>query len=153
MKNYLLLLALATSFMISSCGKDDDDDKGPSKSALLANKNWMIIGLTETKSNGTGTIDTYSTLKNCVKDNILRFTPDNKFSVTEGATKCDISDPQEMINGTWALTDDGTRITGVAKGYGAEIELVELTNSKLIVKYLTIKSGITSVNQITCSAQ
>ena len=59
---------------------------------------------------GTQTSVFTTVLEACQRDNIWNFKSDGTYTVTEGASKCDPSDPDTVTSGTWQLTDSDTKI-------------------------------------------
>jgi len=122
MKNYLLLLALASSAVLTSCGDDKDDDVKPkTKTELITAGSWKATALTISPAvdfNGDGTPDSdlFQFSQACEKDDITNFKTDKTYTEEEGATKCNSSDPQVYTNGTWAFSGDETKITLTPNG-------------------------------------
>lgn len=67
----------------------------------------------------------------CEKDNLTQFDPDGTFEMTEGATRCNPSDPQVISSGNWQFLNNETRIFFE----GDELEIVQLTPAKMVLKY------------------
>src|SRR5687768_4887999 len=99
MKNLLLLVAVAFSFIFTACSKDDD--AAPSKTEMLTGKNWKVSAETVSVNNGTPN-DVYASATACEKDNFISFATDGKFTFDEGATKCSSNEPQTQA-GTWSF--------------------------------------------------
>ncbi|HRI59628.1 MAG TPA: lipocalin family protein, partial [Saprospiraceae bacterium] len=77
----------------------------------------------------------------CDKDNFVEFKADGSFVSDEGATKCNAADPQQET-GTWAFAQNETHLVVAGADYDFDAEIVELTDSKIEVKYDTDLSGI-----------
>jgi hypothetical protein len=152
-KSFLLMLAVAASFTFVSCS-DDDEDTQPNKTELLTNKNWKKTAETETMSNTPGSTDLFTSVPDCTKDDILKFGTNGTFTWNEGASKCDPTDPQEFLNGTWAFTNNETKVMITIPGLGdGELELTELTASKLVTKDVDTDQGVTTTTTTTYIAQ
>lgn len=152
MKNYLLLLAVAASVSLASCG-NDDDEVAPTKTDMLTGKKWKQVAETETRSDTTGTIDTFAPVVSCDKDDLLVFKTDSKLIFDEGATKCDPNDPQEFEAGTWALTNNESKLTLTILGFPVEGDIVELTTTKLVTRTTDVDQGVTTVTTATFEGQ
>jgi hypothetical protein len=132
-KTLFALLAGATLF--TACNKDDN--KNASARERITGQ-WM---LTEYKSifivNGQSSpaINRYDSLGACERDDLYLFNTDNTLVRDEGATKCRPStDPQTLALGTYAITNNDTRLIMPNPDAPSQIdtlELVELTGSTL----------------------
>lgn len=108
----LLYGILVSGLLFTSCGKNDDDDDVVSRRDVLIAGKWKITAGTVSVTNyplpGT---DIPSLLDSCNKDDLSIFRGDQQFIVDAGSVKCAPSDPQQDDRGTWALTDNETRLT------------------------------------------
>lgn len=112
----LILLACAPS-----CKKEKKTTPTPtptpvdtpySKYTALTTDKWKITNVYVTASTGDTSIFYYDDLmKDCEKDNFYTFTTAASISVNEGATKCDISAPQDTTDGKWELNSDTTKFS------------------------------------------
>jgi hypothetical protein len=157
MKNLSLPLAtllLAAAF--TSCKKDDD--KSPSKADQLSAKSWQLTASTVTSvDNGTTTtVDAYKQLDACEKDNFMKFNSNKTLDVNEGALRCDPTDPQ-VQTGTWDLNSDQTKLylsnAAMAGGLTAQVDLVELSDSKLVLRGTDLSNGTTDTYTLTFAAK
>ena len=151
MRNYLLMLMAASAFIFTSCNNDEDEPK-PTRTELLTNKNWKISAQSET-SNGSAPTDTYANISSCNKDDLFIFGTDGKFTWDEGATKCDPSDPQTVETGTWAFTNEESKIVLTFVGDTDEFEVQELTATQLVIKETSTFQGVTTITTTTYTAQ
>jgi len=150
MKNYLLLLAVAGAFTFTACNDDDEDVQ--SKKEMITSKTWKLTTRSQVVTDSTGNSTTDNTIDACEMDDTYKFTSDNNFIRDEGATKCDPTDPQTET-GTWALTDNDTKFTITSSGFTVPGDLVEISNSKLVVKSSLEIFGDKIVTTSTFSAQ
>lgn len=136
---FLLGLALLLG---ASCKKDDDTAKA--KADLLINGKWKIVASKATISlatGGTADFDLIAFLSTCEKDGHFVFQSAGVLISDEGTTKCDPADPQQTT-GTWELTQNETHLKVSGDDIDFEGEIVELTASKLVIKYTTDINGV-----------
>ena len=138
-----LLGLLALSLVFTGCKKDKKED--PSPTALLTNKNWVLTAETVDPPlpfGGTTITDVYAQLSACSKDDISKFTTPNVYTVDQGATKCNASDPQ-TVTGTWVLSSDQKTVTTTDASGTISFTILSLTSSELKVKGAEIQGGVT----------
>lgn len=144
-KSILYLLGL--TLVLGACSKDS---KNATNSDKLTDGQWRLTALTTSFTyNGVeSTIDAYTQLADCDKDNFFVFQSGGIFISDEGATLCNPSDPQQET-GTWSFTQNETHlvISGTSDDYDAEI--LELSDTKLRLKYNEDLNGIATTNELT----
>jgi hypothetical protein len=151
MKNYLLLLAAICALTVASCSSDKNDAL-PSKAEMLIKSNWKITERTQVTTDSAGVSTTTTALEDCLKDDTYTFSSGNKFTLDQGAIKCDSLAPQ-ISTGTWALTENDNKLTITSGNVNLTGDLVELTSSKVVLKTtLNVNSNVV-VNTTTFSAQ
>jgi hypothetical protein len=136
-KYYTLLFAI----LISACSKNNIiGDNTPT--VVIENHlygNWKITGYTQ---NG---VSIYNQLPQCEKDNIISYNVNNYLSINEGATLCDLQDPQVII-GRYSLNRDNIHIETYAGNEGDdldEFEIMVLNETTLILRdYIDINNKI-----------
>lgn len=69
----------------------------PTFTNMLAAGKWKLVGL---NSNGT---DIYNNLPACKKDNLISFKANGEYTEEEGATKCNTSASETLVNSTWYI--------------------------------------------------
>ncbi len=136
---FAALLAVVI-FLMPSCSKDK------TKTELLTTGTWRITAASVTL--GTTTTDTYASYAACDKDNFTTFVVGGVFKEDEGATKCSTSDPQ-TITGTWAFTDNETKLSIIASGTTGAFSIVTLDANTLKISQSTTSSGVTYATTIT----
>jgi hypothetical protein len=130
-----LLFFLPVLFLAVSCDDDDDDmPSGSTKTQTLTQASWKFesAGIDQDK-NGTMDADISSQINACVKDNTVKFEPNNTGTSDEGATKCPTS-PSQTIPFTWAFASNETVITisgNAVAGLGGQFKIITLTDTKL----------------------
>ena len=127
MKKRLLSFLFVSFLFALGCSKDDPLPI-EKQTKLLAgvggqSKTWLLVGGSIVDNQGTLDL---STLIACFLDNeyIFSNTAAQAYSCTEGATKCDPADPQNIESGTWFLSIDG-------KSFSITVDLVGSPNSSL----------------------
>jgi hypothetical protein len=104
-------MILVLSVLLAGCSKDADPVAAEKKAKLLAgNKNdsktWILLSITEkVNSDAAANLDFGA----CFFDNLYTFynTADQEFDTDEGATKCNVDDPELVEEGNWAFSIDG----------------------------------------------
>jgi hypothetical protein len=138
--NFLLIVSLCLATF--SCKKDD----APSKKDLISGKNWMLISETVSPAinfNGILITDLYAQLDDCTKDDISKFNANGTYTFEEGATKCDVNDPQVFDSGTWVFNSDQTILVLTSPSNGTiNAEIIELTSSKIVTSQQSTIDGI-----------
>lgn len=131
--------------LLSSCSKKDDA-KNTSKKDLLTAAPWkMVAAVVNPPYNidGTGEVSDYFSLnKACEKDDLFLFKANGDLVFDEGATKCDASDPQSSIVGKWELRNNDTEIYAEGINDKNLVQLLELTESSLKVKWSETEDNV-----------
>ena len=138
MKNYLLLLEVASSVSLSSCG-NDDDEVVKSKTELLTSSGWKTTALTinpgfDFDGDGVKETDLMAGQDACNTDDITVYKTDKTYTEEEGATKCDPTDQQVYGTGTWTFNSDETVLSTTASGSGntpTNYTITELSESTM----------------------
>lgn len=145
MKKYLWVLLLSVFFL--SC---KEETPAPSKTDLLTDKPWKWIGGAVTPafdvfSNGNLSNGEYwSKAPECWQDDVRTFTTAGKFTHTEGATKCNVADPQIYAQGTWQFDASEKVIKINDSALGEQIwEIDELTATSLKIVEIYREKGQT----------
>ena len=127
MKRNLIKVTAAALLLVSvgAC-KKDSNTSSKSKTQLLTQSAWKTVN--QEFGNGTNWAQNpdWSSKEACEKDDLLILKANMTYEETEGASKCDPSDPQVTDNGTWAWQENETKlvIDGVV---GTVIQLDENT--------------------------
>jgi hypothetical protein len=144
MKKYVLSV-LAIGFIIYGCKKDDDDDKDVTKERVLlvTSSTWKYdtVGLETNKDGKPDQPLTGITLLPCDTDNTITFKSDSTGTLSEGATKCNSSDPNTTPF-TWYFKEKGTILYTpndvFGNGYTGDFKVGEITTSRLrVIKDVT----------------
>lgn len=125
-----LTLMIAIGLTHSSCKKKET--YVPTKTDYLTQKSWTLV---EAQSKNSGGVweDIYPFIDTCRKDNIIRYSTVNTYTIDEGLTKCYAVDPQIMDTGSWAFQNNETQL--VLKGNQVK-DILILNNDTL--KYYEI---------------
>ncbi len=141
----LLVLLLGITFLLGACKKDE-----ASNTDKLTSGQWKLTASVSsfTFNGNLQTIDVYANLGACQKDNFVEFKADGTLTGDEGPTKCGSNDPQQTT-GTWAFEQNETHLVVNGAGYNFDAEILELTDTKLRVKYETNNNGIVTTTETT----
>jgi hypothetical protein len=145
------LLAGSLSFL--SCGKSNDNNNNNnnnSQATLMTASRWKFsdAGL-DLDNNGVKDNNLPpGTLSGCDTDNTITFKSDNTGVIDEGASKCDVNDPQS-VPFTWSLknTNEMTFSAALFPGINGDVKIVELTSTKLTMSKVVNYGGL-SLNVI-----
>ena len=126
-----------------SCNKDDQNVQLPVTRAQLLARSWIQTDLLATPPGGTQTSVFNTVLTACQRDNIWNFKSDGTYTVTEGATKCNTTDPDIATSGTWQLTESDTKIIIDDVSTAPQtFTITELTSSSLKITGTQVVQGI-----------
>lgn len=148
-------LLLAFSLVVlrsSSCKKDEDDtQQSESKTQLLTKANWKIVKAEARSSPAAAWSDATFLLDACEKDNIQVYRTNATFELNEGATKCDIADPQIVSTGTWLFLNGETQLKMTETGavVSDTVAVEQLDNSALILSGKGDFGGSTVYTRLT----
>jgi hypothetical protein len=133
MKKKLLFLTAIIIYVafLSSCKKDKDEETPKT----IVGK-WKQISGRYSPAYFNET-DYFSSSASCEKDDIIEFKSGDIFEYSEGVTKCDASDPQVFLTGTYSINSDMTSIT-----FNGETSAIELTTSTLKVTHPFSEAGV-----------
>ncbi|WP_428655348.1 hypothetical protein [Runella sp.] len=153
MKKLLPVVLMIT--ILLSC---KEEAPTPDQTELLTNKTWKWVGGSISPAYdifGIGILigdDYFSRSPPCWQDDHWIFTAANKFSHEEGATKCNIADPQIYTQGSWAFEPGETTIKITEEGKPAFIWTInELTSTSLKVTEMYQEKGKTYTFQYSFS--
>ena len=137
------MLLIVSLFLVTlSCKKDEE----PSKKDLLCGKDWILKAETVSPAinfDGILISDLYAQMDDCTKDDISKFNTNGTYTFEEGATKCDVNDPQVWDSGTWVFNSDETILVLTSPLYGTvNAEIIELTSSKIVISQESTIDGI-----------
>ena len=149
MKKLLFILCLGSSVVFTSCKKDDD----PTKKEMLVGKNWVPTAMTIDPGLPIVGTNLFNQIPACEKDDIIRFVADGKASFDDGASKCEVTDPQ-TTTGSWALNPTET-ILSITYTDGSTISLTikSLTSSKIVGTYQDVLNGVNYTIELTMEAK
>lgn len=122
----LLSIALLTVITFSACKKDPP---APPTNTELISRNWKITAMTGTFP-PLPAVDLYAQLQACEKDNIIKVQSNGTYTLDEGATKCNPTDPQIVETGNWSFASNETKLTIM----GETFDIVSLSATTLTLK-------------------
>lgn len=142
MRKINLLLIITLTFLLFNCKKDAK----VTKKDLLSGKNWIMTAETISPAmnvNGTLITDLYAQTPSCTKDDIGKFSSNGTYTLEEGLTKCNLTDPQVFETGNWTLSSNET-ILVMTSSTGAVTNgtIQELTSNKLILTEVENFNGV-----------
>ena len=76
---------------------------------LISKQGWTLSSLRFNTNNGPWT-DGLASIPGCQKDNQTIFRSNYTYTLEEGPTKCNISDPQVFDTETWSFSSDETKL-------------------------------------------
>lgn len=122
---YFALMLLIASLGVFSCKKKDPE---PTPRQKILGK-WKMLSGSTTVSGSTTPADP------CELDNITEFKTGDVYTIDEGPTKCDPSDPQ-TTTGSYNLNEAGTilNINEPSIGISIPFQVLELTNTSLKIR-------------------
>jgi len=134
----------------SSCNDDDDDDDepAPTKSELVASKNWMTTGLTVSPGlaigqNGNLENNLIPFSAACNLDDFWDFNADRSFTFEEGASKCDPNDPSVIASGEWLWNSDETRLILEVGTESEERKVLSVSTTEMVWEFTVVDQGVT----------
>ncbi|MBO9660954.1 MAG: hypothetical protein J7527_19180 [Chitinophagaceae bacterium] len=130
MKTRIIVLPLLLLWLIltvQSCKKDNE----PSRMDLLTARPWRMVSGVVTDASGTES-DVYSGLRACERDNEFVFKSDLVHEHTEGATKCNPSDPQVVYFASWKFLNNESVIEISAGSEKLEYRIISLTATEFL---------------------
>ncbi len=142
MKNSSYLMRLSWVLLLAgtmaACGNDDDGPAPPTRTELLTGKaQWNFAAIESDPpypEGGTLVRDVYAQLPNCFRDNFYRFQENGRFTLENGPTKCNDSDPQILNQGSWTFNADETALSLSGNSASFEWKIVELTEAALVIQ-------------------
>lgn len=130
----LIMISLTLVAMLTLCKKDETTkDK-------LCGKYWISNAVTIDPPiivGSTPITDFFSQMAQCWRDDLQKFDANGVYTFDEGASKCDVNDPQTVI-GTWAFNQDESIATVTWGGASRSYTIISLSSTKLIAKYSEI---------------
>jgi len=100
---------IAFSTFMAACHKDTSSSSNSNSVTLITQAPWKYdtAGIDLNKDGIIDVGDT--TITACFKDNTYTFNKDSTGVMNEGATKCNVSDPQ-TVNFTWSITGSNPQV-------------------------------------------
>ena len=143
-----LLSLIVFSFLLMQCKKDDETP--PKTPAELILGSWQLTGDAYSPAydyfgNGNKITDAYVLYDACQKDDITTFKTNSEGEFNEGATKCDVADPQSVAF-LWTLTNNNTTLNISAL---ADFTIVQLDNTTLKISDSFVEDGVTYTETFT----
>lgn len=150
------ILLLLVPFLFTACKKDESPDPndparngthfpGPKALTIIAEQ-WKLTDKTVDYSNGLPGED-FSNVPDCVKDNIIAFTQNKKYTIDEATDVC----PNEPQTTTldWATEDNEQTLVLNNKNW----QLESITNTTMVIKNINAGPNLTVTTLETYTAQ
>lgn len=142
MKKIRASLLLITILAVAGCSKETNITKTDLLSKAWKYKTFSAVA-------GALTIDVLSTLQPCELDDIYRFNSNKTYTVEEGATKCNSSDPQIKESGSWRFNAAETKLY-----LGTDsVDIIDLTSTSLHLRFTDAGPPATTIDIIYQPAQ
>lgn len=128
---YSLIILFTTVSFFASCGKDNGDDNPPTaktKTELISTGTWKFSTAT------VGGMNVASFIQACQKDNTMTFVATGSGTLDEGATRCDVADPQTR-SFTWNFASSESVLhvsTVLFTGGSSDFNVVSITETQLV---------------------
>ena len=130
---YLVTVLASSMFLLSSCDKDNDNTTPKTKTQLISQGSWKFSSATINGSDASGMVQA------CQKDNILVFAAAGTGNASEGPTKCNSGDP-DNIPFTWNFANNETtlHISATLFTNGSNDAVLELVSETQLIITVTI---------------
>lgn len=141
------LFAACTKSETENNNNNTNNNNTPNPQKILEEGKWQLTAGTATttyKGKDT-TIDIYSEMEECDKDDFILFASNGTGTIDENANKC--TDDQQIENFTWALLNNDTKLA-VVDSNPDTMDVVELTTSQLKLKLTKPSSSGTPITTI-----
>lgn len=145
---YTVLFSIVLCFIVSSCQKEK------TKTELLTGKTWKMSGFNinpglPNPNGGSPITDFYTQLSACDKDDLWKYNIDKKYTVDEGASKCNASSPQISEAGTWTFNATESLLVTTSGTTVTELTIAELSATSLKLNITEVKNGINYTFSLT----
>ncbi len=110
----ILTLFFFFSICMMSCKKSSTVEVSKNLE-LISRQSWKLTSLRISTNNGPW-VDGLATLSPCQLDNLTIFHSDYTYTLDEGQTKCNNTDPQVIQNGSWSFSAGETKLTTTYNG-------------------------------------
>lgn len=146
----LVILSVA---VIAGCKKDDNKDNGNSKTQMITSGSWKITSqyidpAEDVNGDGVPEHEVFPFLDECERDNLFSFATDGTFTLDEGASKCDPSDPQTQST-TWQFINNESQLVVGEANSADTVQLVELSAATLKFRSSMTLLGVTYSETVT----
>lgn len=141
LKNYFFILVAI--LLIQACSKKDETPAAVTKTTLIS-KTWLVTTATVSPAiPGIGS-NLLAGATACDLDDITVFNANASYTIEEGATKCNASDPQVYERGTWRFINNETQLeTTETGGTPVVANLTELSANRMVQTATEVLNGIT----------
>lgn len=151
-KNLFAIFSLALLVIVGAgCGKKNED--APVTRTSLLSRTWVMTGLTVSPAI-FGQTNLLAGASACELDDITVFTAAGAYTVEEGATKCDPSDPQVYERGTWRFLNNETQLEMTETGSTPNVvNVTELNATRMVANFSQSLGGVNYTYTVTYTAR
>jgi hypothetical protein len=136
----ILIVVCFFCFAFTACKKDAHSK---SKTELITQQAWQFAKF-EGKTNNGAWFDAYPTMASCLKDNRFTYYTNHTYVFDEGATKCDVADPQTSTF-SWSFTDYESKLLLNSATYTID----QLDESTLVLSTQSTSGSNTYYSRVT----
>ena len=131
MKTYFLVLSiLFSALFFTGCSKGDGVK---TKTELLTTGGWRLENK-QVKIGAGNWTDVTSGIAACKKDDAISYSTPSTYTVTEGASKCNVADPTTVETGTWAFMDNESKLKVTATSTNVTYNINLITENALTLE-------------------
>jgi hypothetical protein len=129
---------------IVSCKKGSSGVIASGNTEFLIQQSWKISTY-EQKINSSSYVDQFPSIAACSRDDEYKFDVNGTYQLTEGATKCNPSDPDLLFTGFWQFLQN----EAILKMDNIQYTVNRLDNTTMILSDSSILAPDTTYNRIT----
>jgi hypothetical protein len=142
------LISCCVVLFLFACKKDS---KPKSRTELLTTGSWHVSAYTvdpaiDFDGDGTDETNVYAVMDQCIKDDHTTFMANGTAELDEGATRCNVYDPQ-TTQLTWSFNQDETQL----EVQGIQYLIETLTETQMVIKEIEAISSVTVVHTVSFS--
>ena len=127
----LLTIVILVPALLAGCKKNKDEN---AKVKLLTERTWHITQY-QYREFSTDPWDVEDVTDPCELDDIFTFLTNGTYNYTEGPTKCDPLDPDQIDSGNWSLQTNETILRITSGGDTVDFTIEQLDANTLMIMY------------------
>jgi Lipocalin-like domain len=133
-----LTMLLLVFSLLTACQGDDEK----TFAEIISSSPWRLTSYAEADDQGAFK----EVITSCEKDDVWDFKTGGVLTLQYGPEKCDDTEPASE-NGSWALTQNDTRIL-ITQGIGFEANILELTENNFLLQLINPLSPNTTGDRL-----